>query len=168
MFLPLIVAEQVFISDSRYSISSYSSSAAESFWNLEIYNVRLTDEGVYQCKISNRRRSVAMQIHLSIHIPMSIQPAQLSVESGAEVELDCFIYNVNTSSITWHFVSFDQTYSYEHYAEEIDEIYQQEKNRSKAQLIIRHAQPHHSGRWTCAYKRQKRTADLFVKKGSSR
>ena len=164
-FLPLTVAEQVFLADRRYSVSYYSISASESYWNLEIYDLQLADEGIYECKISNRRQSVSMRLHLSVQIPMLIQPARLYVEPGAEVELDCLIYNINTSSITWHFASSDRTYSYKHYSDDIDEIYQHEKNISKSQLIIHHAQPYHSGLWTCSYKRQKRSANIFVEKG---
>jgi len=165
-FLPLTVGQQVFLSDERYSVSYYSISSERSYWNLEIYNTKLSDEGIYECKISNRRRSVSIQIHLHIQIPMIIQPARLYVEPGAEVELDCMIYNINTSSITWHFSSLNQTYQNKiiyHY--DIHERYQHEKNISKSQLIIRHAQPYHSGLWTCTYKRQRRSAKIIVQKG---
>ena len=166
MFLPLTVGEQVFLSDPRYSVSYYSISPDNSYWNLEIYNTRLSDEGIYECKISNRRRSVSIKIHLSIQIPMIIQPSRLYVEPGSEVELDCMIYNINTSSITWHFSSSNQTYHYDHHHHyDIHEKHQHEKNISKSQLIIRHAQPYHSGLWTCTYKRQKRSARILVEKG---
>lgn len=165
-YLPLSVGEQVFLSDKRYSVSSYSTSSLDdSYWNLEIYEVKPADEGIYECKIANRRASVAIKIHLHVQIPMVIQPSRLAVEPGSEVELDCTIYNLNTSSITWHFASSDRTYAYQHYHDEIDEKYHFEKNLSKSQLIIRHAQPHHSGLWTCTYKRQRRSAKLFVEKG---
>ncbi len=164
-FLPLTVGEQVFLSDKRYSVSYYSISPDNSYWNLEIYNTQLSDEGIYECKISNRRRSVSIKIHLYIQIPMIIQPSRLYVEPGSEVELDCMIYNINTSSITWHFSSSNHTYHYNHYLYDIHEKYQHEKNISKSQLIIRHAQPYHSGLWTCTYKRQKRSARILVEKG---
>jgi hypothetical protein len=165
-FLPITVGEQVFLSDKRYSVSYYSISPDNSYWNLEIYNTQLSDEGIYECKISNRRRSVSIKIYLYIQIPMMIQPSRLYVEPGAEVELDCMIYNINTSSITWHFSSYNHTYHYHHhYHYDIHEKYQHEKNISKSQLIIRHAQPYHSGLWTCTYKRQKRSARILVEKG---
>jgi hypothetical protein len=167
-FLPLTVGEQVFLSDKRYSVSYYSISPENSYWNLEIYDTQLSDEGIYQCKISNRRRSVSIKIHLYIQIPMTIQPSRIDVEPGSEVELDCMIYNINTSSITWHFSSPNHTYNYNHYQSDVHEKYQHEKNMSKSQLIIRHAQPHHSGLWTCTYKRQKRSARIVVEKGLSR
>jgi hypothetical protein len=165
-FLPLTVGEQVFSSDQRYSVTYYSIAPDNSYWNLEIYNTRLSDEGIYECKISNRRRSVSIKIYLSIQIPMIIQPSRLYVEPGTEVELDCMIYNINTSSITWHFSSSNHTYHYHHHHNhDIHEKYQHEKNISTSQLIIRHAQPYHSGLWTCTYKRQKRSARILVEKG---
>lgn len=164
-YLPLSVGEQVFLSDKRYFVSSRSLPTGHSYWNLEISHVKLSDEGTYECKIANRHASVSIQINLTVQIPMSIQPARLAVEPGSSVELDCTIYNLNTSSITWHFSSADRTYAYENYQDEIDERYLVENNLSKSQLIIHHAQPHHSGLWTCSYKRQRRSAKLFVQKG---
>ncbi len=164
-FLPLTVGKQVFLSDKRYSVSYYSVSTDNSYWNLEIYDTKLTDEGIYECKISNRRQSVSIKIHLYIQIPMIIQPSRLYVEPGSEVELDCMIYNINTSSITWHFSGYNHTYQYDYNLYGIHEKYQHEKNISKSQLIIRHAQPYHSGLWTCSYKRQRRSARILVEKG---
>ena len=164
-FLPLTVGEEVFVSDPRYSVSFYSISPENSFWNLEIYQTHSSDEGIYECKISNRHRSVSIKIHLSIQIPMIIQPSRLYVEPGSEVELDCTIYNINTSSITWHFASSNHSSSSHLYSYDIHEKYQHEKNMSTSQLIIRHAQPYHSGLWTCTYKRQKRSGRILVEKG---
>ena len=164
-FLPLTVGEHVFLTNKRYSVSYYSISPYNSYWNLEIYNTQLSDEGIYECKISNRHRSVSIKIYLYIQIPMTIQPSRLYVEPGTEVELDCMIYNINTSSITWHFSSYNHTYNYHYYLYDIHEKYQHEKNISRSQLIIRHAQPYHSGLWTCKYQRQKRSARILVEKG---
>lgn len=162
-YLPLAVGEHVFVADSRYSVSSYAISSRISYWNLEIYRVQLSDEGIYQCKISNRRRSVSENIHLHVQIPMIIKPARVSVEAGSEIELDCLIYSINISSISWHFSSSNRT----HFSlQNIDQTYQQEKNLSKSQLIIRHAQPYHSGLWTCSYKRQRRSAKITVVQSS--
>ena len=97
---------------------------------------------------------------------MTIEPSRLYVEPGSFVELDCTIYNINTSSITWHFSSINHTYKYNHHHYDIHERYQSNQNLSKSQLIIRHAQPYHSGVWTCTYKRQRRSAKLMVEKGS--
>lgn len=164
-FLPLTVSEQVFLSDKRYSVSYYSVSPDNSYWNLEIYNVNTSDEGIYECKIANRRRSVSIKIYLYVQIPMIIKPSRLYVEPGSNVELDCMIYNINTSSITWHFSSVNHTHDYHYSDYNIHENYQHEKNISKSQLIIRHVQPYHSGLWTCTYKRQKRSARIIVEKG---
>ena len=165
-YLPLTVGEQVFYSDKRYFVSSYSTSTQHSYWNLEISNIKQSDEGIYECKISNRRASVSIKISLQIQIPMTIEPSRLYVEPGSFVELDCTIYNINTSSITWHFSSINHTYKYNHHHYDIHERYQSNQNLSKSQLIIRHAQPYHSGVWTCTYKRQRRSAKLMVEKGS--
>ena len=164
-YLPLSVGEQVFLTDRRFFVSSYATSEANSYWSLEIANVRLSDEGIYECKIANRRASVAKQIQLHVQIPMTIEPTRLHVEPGSAVELDCTIYNMNTSSITWHFSSSNHTYPYNHYHYDIHEKYHYATNFSKSQLIIYHAQPYHSGVWTCTYKRQRRSAKLFVEKG---
>lgn len=166
IYLPLTVDEQVFYSDKRYFVSSYSTSADHSYWNLEISNLKSSDEGIYECKISNRRSSVSIQIYLQVQIPMTIKPSRLYVEPGASVELDCIIYNVNTTSITWHFSSFNHTYHNNIYHYDIYEKYQHEKNASKSKLIIRHVQPYHTGLWTCTYKRQRKSAKIFVEKGS--
>ena len=168
IYLPLSVDEKVFYSDPRYSITSYSTSSEHSYWNLEISNVKTSDDGIYECKISNRRASVSIKISLQIQIPMTIVPSRLYVEPGSSVELDCTIYNINTSSITWHFSSINQTHKYNLYHYDIDEKYQSNQNLSKSQLIIRYAQPYHSGLWTCTYKRQRRSAKLFVEKGKNR
>lgn len=165
-YLPLTVDEQVFYSDKRYFVSSYSTLHDNSYWNLEISNLKSSDEGIYECKISNRHASVSIKISLQIQIPMTIEPSRLYVEPGSFVELDCTIYNVNTSSITWHFSSINHTHIYDHYHYDIHEKYQFNKNLSKSQLIIRRAQPYHSGVWTCTYKRQRRSAKLLVEKGS--
>lgn len=164
-YIPLTVDEQVFDSDRRYFVSSYWPETDQSYWNLEISDLKSSDEGFYECKISNRRASVSIKIHLQIHVPMTIEPARLSVEPGASVALDCTIYNINTSSITWHFSTNNQTFPSNQYHHDIREKYHYEKNISKSQLIIRHAQPYHSGLWTCIYKRQRRSAKLFVEKG---
>ncbi len=164
-YSPLTVGEQVFDSDKRYFVSSYSTSSENSYWNLEISNVQSSDDGIYECKISNRRASVSIKINLHVQIPMTIEPSRLYVEPGSSVELDCTIYNINTSSITWHFSSINHTFKSNHYPHDIHEKYQYEKNLSKSQLIIRHAQPYHTGLWTCTYKRQRRSAKLFVEKG---
>lgn len=165
-FLPLTVGEEVFVPDRRYSVTFYSISPENSYWNLEIYQTESSDDGIYECKISNRHRSVSIKIHLYIQIPMIIEPSRLYVEPGSEVELDCTIYNINTSSITWHFSSSNQSSSSSHlYSYDIHEKHQHEKNMSKSQLIIRRAQPYHSGLWTCTYKRQKRSARILVEKG---
>ena len=164
-YLPLTVGEEVFYSDKRYFVSSYSTSEENSYWNLEISNLKTFDEGTYECKISNRRASVSIKIYLQVQIPMTIEPSRLYVEPGSPVELDCTIYNINTSSITWQFSGLNQTYQSNYYHYDIHEKYQYKTNISRSQLIIRHAQPHHSGLWTCAYKRQRRSAKLLVEKG---
>ena len=53
---PLAVGEQLFTTDKRYSVSSYSTSALDSVWSLEIYQLSLADEGTFLCKIANRTR----------------------------------------------------------------------------------------------------------------
>ncbi|UJR36759.1 hypothetical protein I4U23_029474 [Adineta vaga] len=165
-YLPLSVDEQVFYSNKRYFVSSYSISDEDSYWNLEISNVQASDEGIYECKISNRHASVSIKIYLQVQIPMTIAPERLHVEPGTFVELDCTIYNVNTSLITWQFSSLNQTSNSNHHLDGIHKKQHYQANTFKSQLIIRHAQPYHTGLWTCIYERQRRSAKLFVEKGA--
>jgi hypothetical protein len=162
---PLAVGEELFTTNQRYSISSYSTSIRDSYWSLEIYQLNLSDEGTYLCKISNRRRSVSVSIHLHIQIPMILSPSYLYVEPGTNVKLNCSILIDNhtlQTPINWHFLSnqLNQT--------KFDDVYTRKKtinNSLISYLIIHHAQTHHSGIWTCVYKRQRRTAKLIVDKG---
>ena len=164
-YLPLTVGEQVFYSDTRYFVSSYSTLQDHTYWNLEISNIKTSDEGLYECKISNRHTSVSIQIYLQVQTPMTIQPSYLHVEPGSFVELDCIIYNTDALSITWHFSNFNQKHRFDMHHNDIYEKHHRDKNISKSKLIIRHAQPYHSGLWTCTFKRQRRSAKLFVEKG---
>jgi len=105
---PLAVGEELFTTDKRYSISSYSTSTRDSYWSLEIYQLNLSDEGTYLCKISNRRSSVSISIHLHIQIPMILSPSYLYVEPGTNVKLNCSILIDNQTlqtPIDWHFLS---------------------------------------------------------------
>jgi len=65
---PLAVGEELFITDKRYSVTSYSTSTRDSYWSLEIYQLNLSDEGTYLCKIANRRASISVSIYLNIQI----------------------------------------------------------------------------------------------------
>ncbi|CAF1058135.1 unnamed protein product [Adineta steineri] len=163
-YLPLTVDEQVFYSDKRYYVSSYSTSEDNSYWNLEISNLQIADEGIYECKISNRHASVSIKIHLQVQMPMTIKPARLYVEPGSSVVLDCSIYNINTTNLTWHFSSLNQTFKYSY--PDTYEKHQYKQNITTLKLIIPHAKPYHTGLYTCVYdKRQRRSAKLFVEKG---
>jgi hypothetical protein len=107
---PLAVGKQLFTNDERYSISFYLTSERESFWLLEIYQLNLSDEGTYICKIANRRASVNISINLHIQIPMTIHPIYIYNEPGTNIKLNCSILinnnnNSNKSSITWHHLS---------------------------------------------------------------
>jgi hypothetical protein len=163
---PLAVGEELFTPDQRYSISSYSTSIRDSYWSLEIYQLTLSDEGTYLCKISNRHASVSIAIHLSIQIPMNLSPTYLYVEPGSNVKLNCSILidnqTLTTTSINWHFISNQLNRT------KPDDIFIRKKmmnNSLISYLIIQHAQTYHSGIWTCVYKRQRRTAKLIVNKG---
>jgi hypothetical protein len=165
---PLAVGEELFTTDSRFSISSYSTSTRDSYWSLEIYQLNLSDEGTYLCKIANRRASVSISIHLSIQIPMSLSPTYLYVEPGSNVKLNCSIMidnqTLETTPINWHFSSSQLNRT------KPDDIFIRKKlmnNSLISYLIIHHAQTYHSGIWTCVYKRQRRTAKLIVDKGLS-
>jgi hypothetical protein len=162
---PLAVGEELFTTDPRYSISSYSISTRDSYWSLEIYQLNLSDEGTYLCKISNRRSTVSTAIHLHIQIPMNLSPSSLYVEPGTNVKLNCSILIDNQTletPINWHFFSnqLNQT--------KPEDVFIRKRtmnNSLTSYLIIHHAQTYHSGIWTCVYKRQRRTAKLIVEKG---
>ncbi len=162
---PLAVGEDLFTTDKRYSVSSYSTSARDSYWSLEIYQLNLSDEGTYLCKISNRRASVSVLINLHIQIPMILSPTYLYVEPGTNVKLNCSILIDNQTlqtQIDWHFLSNHLNKT------KFDDVYTRKKtinNSLISYLIIHHAQTYHSGIWTCVYKRQRRTAKLIVEKG---
>ncbi|CAF3740265.1 unnamed protein product [Rotaria sp. Silwood1] len=165
---PLAVGKELFTTDKRYSISSYSTSTRDSYWSLEIYQLNLSDEGIYLCQIANRRATISTSIYLHIQIPMILSPSYLYVEPGTNVKLNCSILIDNDdnnksllSSINWFFLSneFNRT--------KPDDIHVRKKlinNSLNSYLIIHHAQTYHSGIWTCVYKRQRRTAKLIVEK----
>jgi hypothetical protein len=162
---PLAVGKDLFTNDKRYSISSYSTSIRDSYWSLEIYELNLSDEGTYLCKISNRKKSISISIHLYIQIPMNLSPKYLYVEPGTNVKLNCSILINNQTletPINWHFLSNQLNKT------KFNDIHTRKKiinNNLISYLIIHHAQTYHSGIWTCVYKRQRRTAKLIVEKG---
>jgi hypothetical protein len=165
---PLAVGEQLFTTDKRYSISSYSTSTKDSYWSLEIYQLNLSDEGTYLCKIANRRASVSVSIHLHIQIPMVLSPTYLYVEPGTHVQLNCSILmdnennQTNSTPINWRFLSNHLNKS------KLHDVHTREtmiNNLLTSYLIIQNAQTYHSGIWTCIYKRQRHTARLIVEKG---
>ena len=166
---PLTVGEELFTQDQRYSISSYSTSSRDSFWSLEIYQLTLSDEGTYLCKITNRRASVSVSIHLHIQIPMHLSPSYLYVQPGSSVKLNCTIRIDNqtrstttTPMLHWYFLSPRFNHS------QPEDIFIRKRMNNDSfisYLIIQHAQTYHSGIWTCAYKRQRRTARLIVDQG---
>ncbi|CAF1067502.1 unnamed protein product [Adineta steineri] len=166
---PLAVGKELFITDKRYSISSYSTSTRDSYWSLEIYQLNLSDEGTYLCKIANRRASVSISIYLHIQIPMFLFPPYLYVEPGTNVKLNCSILIDNnnnnneafSSTINWHFISnqYNKTKPNDVHTRKI-----LLNNSLTSSLIIQHAQTYHSGIWTCVYKRQRRTTKLIVEK----
>ncbi|CAF1617476.1 unnamed protein product [Rotaria magnacalcarata] len=164
---PLTVGKELFTTDKRYSISSYSTSMRESYWSLEIYQLHLSDEGTYLCQITNRRATTSVPIFLHIQIPMILSPSNLYVEPGTNVKLNCSILidNENNQSlllpINWFFLSnqFNKT--------KPDDIHVRKRlinNSLNSYLIIHHAQTYHSGIWICVYRRQRRTAKLIVEK----
>ena len=162
---PLAVGEELFTTDKRYSISSYSTSTQDSYWSLEIYQLNLSDEGTYLCQISNRRASISVSIHLHIQTPMILSPSYLYVEPGSNVKLNCSILIDNQTlqtPINWYFLSNHLNKT------KPDDIFIRKKTMNNSlisYLIIHHAQIYHSGIWTCVYKRQRRTARLTVEKG---
>ena len=163
---PLAVGEQLFTTDKRYSVSSYSTSALDSVWSLEIYQLSLADEGTFLCKIANRRASVSIAIHLHVQSPMNLWPSYLYVEPGTHVRMNCTIMiSHETSSlppILWHFVSNQMNRT------KPDDVHIRKRLMNSSLisfLIIHHARTVHSGIWTCAYKRQRRSARLIVDPG---
>ena len=162
---PLAVGKQLFTTDQRYSISFYSTSARDSFWSLEVYQLNLSDEGTYICKIANRRATVSIYINLHIQIPMIIHPTYVYVEPDASIKLNCSILmnDVNNqSTITWQFFSnqFNRT--------KPQDIHIRKKsfpNILSSLLTINHAKTYHTGIWTCVYKHQRHSAKVIVEKG---
>ncbi|CAF3476013.1 unnamed protein product [Rotaria sordida] len=162
---PLVVGKQLFTTDKRYSISFYSTSIKDSFWSLEIYQINLSDEGTYICKITNRKASVSIYIHLHIQIPMIIHPTHIYVEPNTNIKLNCSILmndiDHNKSSITWHFLSneFNKTKPYDVHIKR--KLF---NNILTSYLIVNHAQIYHTGIWTCVYKHQRLSAKVIVQK----
>ncbi|CAF1199758.1 unnamed protein product [Adineta steineri] len=167
---PLAVGKQLFTTDKRYSISFYSTSSRDSFWSLEIYQLKFSDEGTYICKITNRKASVSIYIHLHIQIPMMIYPTNVYIEPGASIKLNCSLLmnsDMNDthkkSLITWHFVSNQINNTKPH------DVFIRKKfvnNTLSSYLIIEHAQIFHTGVWTCVYKRQQLSAKVIIEKGT--
>ncbi|CAF4305557.1 unnamed protein product, partial [Didymodactylos carnosus] len=169
---PLAVGQTLFTVDKRYSVSSYATSDIDTYWTLEIYKIQPSDEGLYECKISNRKVSVSSKVTVTVQVPMEIHPSSLDAEPGTNVALYCNVYlnelqNTSSSSsllpslplITWRFN--------ESRIERLNHVTTASKcenNMSVSRLIIREAQIFHSGLWTCNYKRQRRSAILHVKK----
>ena len=164
---PLIVGRQLFTNDHRYSMSFYSTSAQDSFWSLEIYQLNLADEGTYLCQIANRRASVAISIHLHIQIPMILSPTSVYTEPGMTIKLNCTVlineHDHNRSAITWHFLPSHSNRTNSH------DVHIRKKNGKDgltASLMIEHVQMHHTGTWTCVYRRQRMSARVVVSKGN--
>ena len=164
---PLVVGRKLFTTDRRYSISFYSTSARDSFWSLEIYQLNLSDEGIYLCKIANRRASVGIYINLHIQIPMIIYPTYVYTEPGTNIKLNCSILindnEQNRSTITWHFLPNYSTKSKSH------DVHIRKKNFDHmltTYLLIDHAQMYHTGTWTCVYRRQRASARVIVEQGT--
>ncbi|CAF1273769.1 unnamed protein product [Didymodactylos carnosus] len=171
---PLAVGQTLFTVDKRYSILSYATSDIDTYWTLEIYQIQTSDEGLYECKINNRKVSVSSKVTVTVQVPMEIHPSNLYAEPGTRVALYCNVYinepqNISPAllsmspSITWRFN--------ESRIERLNDVIatpKHENNMSISHLIIRKAQIFHSGLWTCNYKRQRRSAILHIKKGIER
>lgn len=165
--IPLAVGKQLFTTDKRYSISFYSTSASDSFWSLEIYQVNLSDDGTYICKIANRKASVSINVHLHIQIPMIIHPTHIYVEPNTNIVLNCSLIinneDYDIGGITWNFLSHHLNKTKPH------DVHIKRKfldNILSSYLIINHAQPYHTGIWTCNYKHQKISAKVLVQKSN--
>ncbi len=169
---PLTVGTQLFTIDQRYSISFYSTSAKDSFWSLEIYQLNPSDEGTYICKIANRKASVSVYIHLHVQIPMTLHPTHICVEPNTTIKLTCSILisneenvndrNINKSVIGWHFSSSQLNKT------KLPDVHTRIKlsnNTLSSYLIINQAQTYHTGKWTCIYKHQLISADIVIQKG---
>jgi hypothetical protein len=166
LLIPLVVGKQLFTNDNRYSTSFYVTSERESFWSLEIYQLNLSDEGTYICKIANRKASVSIYIHLHIQIPMIIHPTYAYIEPGANIKLNCNVLmnnNDNKSMITWYFLSNQLNKTKPHDVHIRKRFF---NNTLSSYLIINHAQIYHTGIWTCVYKHQRVNATVIVEKGN--
>jgi hypothetical protein len=169
---PLAVGERLFTTDERYSVSSYSTSAKDSFWSLEIYQVTLADQGTYTCRIANRRASVSMSIHLHVQLPMMLTPNDVHLEPGSPIQLNCTILLSNDgrnrsnllASITWHYSSnqFNRT--------KFNDIQIRKSSMDNiltSFLTIQQAQSYHTGLWTCIFQGQRLSAKMIVQRGNA-
>jgi hypothetical protein len=167
---PLAVDEDVFVTDQRLSVSArrLSTDGVESTWSLTIDRIALVDEGTYLCQIAHRHRTVNVAFHVHVHLNMSLNARMIYVEPGKSVTIRCLLSindhrdrNVSVS-VQWLFISSTQNRSR---PTDIDITHRQINDIWMSSLRIDRASKHHTGMWTCVYKRQRRTARVLVDHG---
>ena len=167
---PLAVGDELFTSDRRYSVSSFSTSADETFSTLEIHRLTFDDEGTYLCQIANRRQTISVAIHLLIQVPMFISPTLVYVELGDPIQLNCTLSLIrprtNTSSTNSPLVQWLFHTNKRNKPNDVEIQKQWTEQSFHSLLIIHRAQLSHSGFWTCVHKTQRQTARLIVDKSN--
>ena len=168
--IPLAVGKQVFTTDPRYSVSFYSTSSKDSFWSLDIYGVRLEDQGTYMCRIDNRKTSVSVSITLHVVLPMFLDPNELHIQSGETIHLNCTVFILNRSMfntsplslLSWYHSSDSPNRTHFHDIKIrktfLDTIL-------SSQLTIDRASIDHSGQWTCRFRDQHVISKIIVSQG---
>lgn len=161
---PLAVGEKLFVSDSRFSVSSYSTSSDESFWFLEIYRVHFDDEGTYLCQIANRYSTVRISIDLILEVPISLRPNSFYIELDERLELICCLSISLNSTNSFKYSFFNWTFHSNNRTKPTDvQIKKSLRDQQFCSILtVFRASFVHNGFWTCHFRNQRQTVQIFV------